>query len=1316
MGQAAYTFHHLKTDDGLSNSNVKSLLKDSHGFLWIGTESGLNRYDGYGFKVYAVKSGLPATVINDDISFLQEDGLGNMWVVAGGSYIIYKRDKDRFISNVKQYLKTLGINAGKKYYIHTDRKKNLWVLSGSNIFFYDVAAKKLSNYNSIVPLDAIYTGKVTDNGTDLYLKPDLGSVLKISTTGRQSLIQLPAFICNETRNRDNRIYADGTGGLWLYATKTDQVYYSNKTESAWEKIVLRSKVNTQSNSILSITDDSNGHVWIGTDHKGVFLFDSRLKSVSNIVHDPNVNTSIASNNVGSLYADNTGVVWMGHSKKGISFYHDSFHSIVNVEHAGCKDISTIFEDHSGNIWFGTDGYGLYKKGEAFGSEIQKIPVPNNAIVSLTGDSKGRIWAGTYSNGLFCVDNGTVKHYTKEDSALASNDIWGVKEDRYGTLWIATLGSGIQLLPAGKTAFEPLSLKAHGLDYTLDFYYDGGDKLYAGTTLGLGIIDIVTHKQTFLTGNRKGTQRFKQQLVSTVFADSKGNVWLGHSKGLTLWDTKNDALHYFSKHNGLSDNIVRGITEDNHNNLWIATSNGISVLNTETDKDGSINLSSRSFSTKDGLNDNYFNNHAVLKLHTGDILFGTTEGYTVVNPNKMADKSQPLAKVRFTGLSLGSTLIDVDSVYNGRKILENAIENESNIKLRYNDKIIALQFTTGDLINADKVKYAYKLEGFSNQWLPVQDNKVVFSSLSPGSYKLLVKASNSDGVWNSEAAVLNIEVTPPFYFSVWAIVVYVLLLFGGIAYFIKRSKNKQIARLQLQKLQLEREQEINLNEMKLRFFTNISHDLRTPLTLITAPLQTLLTEDLTVGVRRKLEIINKNAEQLMSLINSLLDFRKLDAGAEKLHSRQGDFIHFVTDKITPFYAYAAERKINFSFENDMSGLLINFDPAKMERILLNLLSNAFKYTPDGGSIILKITVHEGNVHLSVLDTGQGISNDDKKNIFERFYQAPQKMESTGSGIGLHITAEYVAMHGGTIMVTDNHPQGSVFTVILPVDTAIETDYLFQDEVQDVEIPAKAHTETFGIPVLLFVDDNADFCEFMSATLSSEFTVLIANNGREALAILEQKDVNIVVSDVMMPVMSGTELCKRIKTNIQWSHIPVLLLTARTAEEYEIEGLTLGADDYLTKPFNVDILKLRIRKFLDWTEKSHRSFGQKLDVTPSEITITPLDEQLIEKAIKTVEDNISDPDFSVESLGAAVGLSRSHLYKKLMSITGKGPAEFIRTVRLKRAKQLLEKSQMQVAEIAYAVGFNSPKRFTANFKNEFGMSPSEYLRNIKSPDAT
>lgn len=484
----------------------------------------------------------------------------------------------------------------------------------------------------------------------------------------------------------------------------------------------------------------------------------------------------------------------------------------------------------------------------------------------------------------------------------------------------------------------------------------------------------------------------------------------------------------------------------------------------------------------------------------------------------------------------------------------------------------------------------------------------------------------------------------------------------------------------------------------------------------APLQVLLDEVKDEPTRKKLLTIFSNARRLLDLINTLLDFRKLDVGAEGLHCRKDDIMRFISEQCALFTDYAANRGMNLTVECDPAGYMMDFDSAKVGKILNNLLSNAFKYTPDGGNVSVKATLKNGELIIRIADSGQGITPEAKKHIFERFYQGEQGNHKTGSGIGLHIANEYARMHGGGITVSDNQPKGSVFTLTLPVDgCSAQSDPEKTSGASETPAEPSASENTSeessaaDTPAtILIVDDNEEYRDFIADTLSKDYTIFKAGNGREALDIMAKENISLIVSDVMMPVMDGMELCRQVKNNIRWSHIPVILLTAKTAEEYRLEGLELGADDYLTKPFNLKLLQLRIKKFIDLFERNHRMFSNKLDVSPSEITITSLDEKLVEKAIHIVEEHMSDSDFSVELLSSELALSRGYLYKKLMAITGKGPAEFIRTIRLKRARQLLEQSRMQVAEIAYMCGFNSPRRFAQNFKNEFGMLPSEFLK--------
>ena len=614
----------------------------------------------------------------------------------------------------------------------------------------------------------------------------------------------------------------------------------------------------------------------------------------------------------------------------------------------------------------------------------------------------------------------------------------------------------------------------------------------------------------------------------------------------------------------------------------------------------------------------------------------------------------------------------------------------------------------------KLQYAYRLNK-DEEWVKLEGNRIYFNKLSPGTYQLEVKVyENNNSYKNSKASCLTIHVLPPFWLSVPAYIGYTLLLAGVIIFFFLKMKRKHIRNLSQQKREMEIIQQHEMDEAKMRFFTNVSHDLRTPLSLIIIPLEKLLSSNLEKGVKEELELIHRNSETLLNEVNQLLDFRKLDQQKTQLMLSHGNLSDFVKEVCGSFIPQAVKKGINIRLHINETKMDMDFDRNKIQRILLNLLSNAVKYNYENGEVIValdKITANgTENAQIQVADTGIGIKDENKDKIFDRFFQEQHSTTTyIGNGIGLHIVKEYVTMHHGTITVENHIPQGTIFTITLPVTH----NYAVNDEKQDeAEIREKAVDEVSDTTdthktSLLIVEDNDDFRNFLINCLKGTYQVFDAPNGKEALEILAHQSIQIVISDVMMPEMDGMELCRKIKTDIRYSHIPVILLTARTADEHELSGLKEGADDYITKPFNLEILLLRIQKILKWTKNNHEKF-KTIDISPSEITVSSLDEQLIEKAIRAVEENMDNSEFSVEELSSYVGMSRGHLYKKLIMITGKSPLEFIRILRVKRGKQLLEQSQLNVSQIAYQIGL-SPKQFAKYFKEEFGYVPSEYIKN-------
>ena len=763
------------------------------------------------------------------------------------------------------------------------------------------------------------------------------------------------------------------------------------------------------------------------------------------------------------------------------------------------------------------------------------------------------------------------------------------------------------------------------------------------------------------------------------------------------------------------NFIAAITEDQERNMWVSTSRKVIRVTVASDGKGSYLFDSRAYNSEDGLQNCDFNQRSIKTLHNGIIAIGGLYGVNIFAPDHIR-YNKMLPNVMFTGLSLFDEAVKVGQSYGGRVLIEKELNDVENVEFDYKQNIFSVSFASDNYNLPEKTQYMYKLEGFNNDWLtlPVGVHNVTFTNLAPGKYVLRVKAINSDGYVGIKEATLGIVVNPPFWMSWWAYLLYaaglVVVLFLARYRMLKREREK----FHLQQIENEVAKNEEINNMKFRFFTNVSHELRTPLTLIISPLEGMLKETTDELQSTRLQLMYRNAQRLLHLVNQLLDFRKGEMSTHQLSLSEGDIISYVHSVCNSFLLMADKKHIQFSFFSGIDTFSMAFDADKVGKIVMNLLSNAFKFTPEGGRVTVMIEHVAGTpdmLEIKIADTGIGISDVDKEHIFERFYQADHKgvEETTGNGIGLSLVRDFVTLHEGEVKVFDNIGTGSVFVIQFPVkhvETQVqlppETGISIGEE-EDKEI--KEETERKDFPLLLIVDDNEDFRIFMRYSLELQYRVKLAVNGNEAWEMMQEELPDLVISDVMMPQMDGNELCRLIKQDKRTAHIPVILLTARQNTEAKLEGLQTGADDYVTKPFNMTILVLRIRKLIELS-RYHRVTQGMIDPAPSEIVITSLDEKLIEKAIKYVEDNMSRTELSVEELSRELGMSRVHLYKKLLQITGKTPIEFIRVIRLKRAAQLLRESQLHVSEVAFEVGFNNPKYFSRYFKDEFGVLPSVY----------
>ncbi len=1349
-----YMFKHLEVRDGLPNNQINAIFKDSEGFMWFGTASGLARYDGYRFKVFRNNDADKTSLPDNYIERITEDAEGRMWIRTGGKgYTIYNRNTESFVQDIRSWMRNIGIEASPRLVL-SDKRKVLWfVVDGKGCFRYRSGDKKagaLLFRNKGLP--TVNVSDIIECSDGILLVYATGLVVCIDRDNLRVKWKLSDIekqrAINETFSlfvdRDNNLWVYGSPGMWVYDLST------RKLDTRWYgEIDIRSY-----NILHAIAQDKSGHIWFGKDHGGIDILDKKTKKKTSLSYRPGDERGLPNNTINALYEDTSGVMWIGTYKKGIAYYDQSIFKF-GINHIG--DVNCIDENNDGSIWVGTNDAGLIRwepktnKKTFYSIHEGKTTGSSNVIVSLLKARDGKLWVGTFWEGLNCFDGHKFIYYKNRPgdmNSLANNNVWSLAEDRDGNIWIGTLGGGLQCLNPKTGSFITYNLGNSGIisNHIVSICMTHDERLVIGTaSSGISIFDLKTRKFTNLAGNMAGTVRFSNQSMNQVYEDSRGLIWIGTRDGLNVYSPKDDKLQIVSSAQDNLKQFIAGITEDNNKNMWVTTSNGImNIVPVVDTKSGSYAFRVYTYDDKDGLQSCEFNQRSIKHLSTGEIMIGGLYGINTFYPDHIK-YNRALPKVLFTGFQLFNEDIVIGKEYGGRVLLDEALNKVREIKLNYRQNVFTIFFASDNYILPDKTQYMYKLEGFNENWMfgTADMHRVTYTNLSPGTYILKVKAINSDGYQGKAEANLKIIIMPPFWLTTWAFILYICILIGILFWarnvVLRRERNK----FKIQQIEREAERNEELNQMKFRFFTNVSHELRTPLTLIISPLESMMKDAKDAVLLDQLKMMHRNAVKLLNLVNQLLDFRKNEVAGLHLDLSEGEIISYARNICNSFLELSEKRNVNLTFYSAVETLNMSFDEDKVAKIIMNLLSNAFKFTPDGGRVDVSLEVIKDSpetLEIKVSDTGIGISDEEKEHIFERFYQAERKgvfNTSTGSGIGLSLVRDYVTLHGGVVRVFDNAGCGSVFVVHIPVKhsavivatplseeaakedvvalstksidnqdtmTCLDEDVSKGDNDRKDVSKSAQRAESLNKPLALIVDDNTDFVDFMRHALSLYFRVHSASNGREAWQIIPELMPDIIISDVMMPEMDGNELCRWVKSDKRTSGIPLVLLTAKQSVENKVEGLTIGADDYVTKPFNMEVLILRLRKLIDLSAKN--KLRGRIDPEPSEIVITSLDEKLIENAIKYVEVNISRPELSVEELSHELGMSRVHLYKKLLQITGKTPIEFIRIIRLKRAAQLLRESQRNVSEIAYEVGFNNPKYFSKYFKEEFGLLPSIY----------
>lgn len=1319
----SYQFKHLEVSDGLSNNSVNTICKDRDGFMWFGTTTGLNRYDGYTFKIYQHAENDPGSLPDNYITDIVEMPDGRFWVNTGRGYVLFDKEQDCFITDVTGFMKNLE-SGGVPEQVFVDREGNTCLsVAGEGCYRYKEGGKRLffSYVEHSLPehgvtqiaecsdgLLLIYnTGLLVclDRAT-LAIKWKSDEIKKYIPAGKT--IEFSLFV-----DRDNCIWAYSLMGIWAYDCGT----------KSWRTDLTAIWSSRPDVIIHAVAQDIEGRIWVGKDYDGIDVLEKETGKVTSLVaHDDN-GRSLPHNTIYDLYADRDGIMWVGTYKKGVSYYSESIFKFNMYEWG---DITCIEQADENRLWLGTNDHGILLwnrstgKAEPFWRDAEgQLP---NPVVSMLKSKDGKLWVGTFNGGLYCMDGSRVRSYKEGvGNTLASNNVWALVEDDKGRIWIASLGGGLQCLEPVSGTFETYTSSNSALlenNVTSLCWVDNNTLFFGTANQGVGMMDMRTREIKKIQG-QSGNVKLSNDAVNHVYKDSRGLVWIATREGLNVYDTRRHVFLDLSSVAEAKGNFIAAITEDQERNMWVSTSRKVIRVTVASDGKGSYLFDSRAYNSEDGLQNCDFNQRSIKTLHNGIIAIGGLYGVNVFAPDHIR-YNKMLPNVMFTGLSLFDEAVKVGQSYGGRVLIEKELNDVENVEFDYKQNIFSVSFASDNYNLPEKTQYMYKLEGFNNDWLtlPLGVHNVTFTNLAPGKYVLRVKAINSDGYVGIKEATLGIVVNPPFGMSWWAYLLYavglVIVLFLARYRMLKREREK----FHLQQIENEVAKNEEINNMKFRFFTNVSHELRTPLTLIISPLEGMLKETTDELQSTRLQLMYRNAQRLLHLVNQLLDFRKGEMSTHQLSLSEGDIISYVHSVCNSFLLMADKKHIQFSFFSGIDTFSMAFDADKVGKIVMNLLSNAFKFTPEGGRVTVMIEHVAGTpdiLEIKIADTGIGISDVDKEHIFERFYQAGHKgvEETTGNGIGLSLVRDFVTLHEGEVKVFDNIGMGSVFVIQFPVKH-VETQVQLPEETgmpagdeedKEMKEEAREEMERKNFPLLLIVDDNEDFRIFMRYSLELQYRVKLAVNGKEAWEMMQEELPDLVISDVMMPQMDGNELCRLIKQDKRTAHIPVILLTARQNTEAKLEGLQTGADDYVTKPFNMTILVLRIRKLIELS-RYHRVTQGMIDPAPSEIVITSLDEKLIEKAIKYVEDNMSRTELSVEELSRELGMSRVHLYKKLLQITGKTPIEFIRVIRLKRAAQLLRESQLHVSEVAFEVGFNNPKYFSRYFKDEFGVLPSVY----------
>lgn len=1317
-GNGTFSFKHISMQDGLSNNKVNSVYRDGMGFTWFSTACGLNRYDGYSMTVFLHTDGDSTSLADNTVQWVADIADDKMLVRTDHAYSIFDKRKEVF-SSADHIFSSAHVMA--QYAVtFADSEGDIWLSDGTSCSVYSSRRDALTQRGLSGGSQAKVSSICEAGGCIYIVHADgaIGSFVKDAAGSwqRKQVEATPLGL------GDHRIFVDSGGDYWVHQQDRCGLWHKSAQTGKWEHLTDKNAAPFRMPPFVTrgVVEDACGRIWVATDHGGINVIDRRQGAMTEVRSHKRQPRSLMSNGISCIYADKQGCVWVGDVSMGVSLFAEPMFkfdidnlNIDDIDPDFVAQVNAIAEDGAGGLWFGTNESGLLRIDVATGrkrlfrsSASDTRSLPSDIVVTLCADGRGGLWVGTFLGGLCHYDGRAFRRFhnaTGVAHAAAADNVWAICQEN-GKVWFGALAKGLAILDERNGSWRQID-EADGLPSRnvrkIVSLRDG--RVAVGTSEGLCIVDS---RNDYAVSRVNVGDKSLDIAINDMLYDSRGLLWVCANNGLHVINGKDmGQVSHLNRSDGLPTDATLGVIEDHSRGIWVATASGMTSVEVhKDDRNEMVSLNTYCYGDQDGFLTGSINERAIACVSNGEVIVGRANGVNKFKPAEiMYNKERP--HVCFTGLSTFGQPVKVARPAAGGFSLTQALPFCDKIALPYGVNMFTVYFSTMSNVLPEKVKYSYMLEGFNGGQITTNDNYATYTNLTPGHYRLRVSAANCDGLESETASVLDIDILPPWWRTGWAYTLYACAIIAAIFFSIKWIRDRDKAKFRLRQMLDEVERQKQVDDMKLRFFTNISHELRTPLSLIISPLDNILdslpADDANRG---QLELVHRNSVKLLGLVNQLLDFRKADKGGMTLNLSEGDMVSFVNDHCEAFVKLSGKR-INFSLEAAEKNIYMKFDKDKIGKVMDNLLSNAYKFTPAGGDVTVSVslTADKTRAVVSVRDTGMGVPDEHKAHIFERFYQVPQTDTSiVGSGIGLHLVKEFVALHGGSVSMTDNPLGGSIFTVELPTNLGPATESA-PDADKEEEANGKGQTKR---PTVMIVDDNEDFLTLLRETLRASYDLVEAHDGAEAYDKIAESKPDLIITDVMMPIMDGNALCAKVKGDPKTSMIPLIMLTAKSAEEHNIEGLANGADDYLTKPFNPQILRLKIQKLIELSRKRQQSSRNQIDPEPSQIDITPLDEQLIQKAIAYVEQNIASPNLSVEDLSRHLGMSRVHLYKKLIAITGRPPIEFIRIIRLKRAAQMLKDPAQNVADVAYAVGFNNPKYFSKYFKEEFGVLPSKY----------